>query len=40
MHPPQADILKVTDEEAEWLWGIPRADALEHPERVLAKASM
>ncbi|EFN55549.1 hypothetical protein CHLNCDRAFT_134013 [Chlorella variabilis] len=29
----QADILK----EAEWLYGIPAADALEHPERVLEK---
>jgi fructokinase len=32
----QADILKVTDEEAEWLWGVPAADALAHPERVLS----
>ncbi|PSC74999.1 Haloalkane dehalogenase [Micractinium conductrix] len=31
----QAHILKVTDEEAEWLFGIPAADALAHPERVL-----
>lgn len=35
----QADILKVTDEEAEWLYGIPAADALEHPERVLEQGS-
>lgn len=34
----QADILKVTDEEAEWLYGIPRQVALEHPERVLQAA--
>lgn len=32
---PRADILKVTDEEAEWLFGIPAADALSHPEQVL-----
>lgn len=31
-----ADIVKVTDEEAEWLFGIPAARALDHPERVLA----
>ena len=31
-----ADILKVTDEEAEWLFGFSAADALEHPEKVLA----
>lgn len=33
-----ADILKVTDEEAEWLFGIPAAEALEHPHKVLAAA--
>ncbi|KFM26794.1 Fructokinase-1 [Auxenochlorella protothecoides] len=32
-----ADLLKVTEEEAEWLWGIPGTRALEHPEEVLAK---
>lgn len=31
------DLLKVTEEEAEWLWGIPGTRALEHPEEVLAK---
>lgn len=31
-----ADILKVTDEEAEWLLGIPAATALQTPEAVLA----
>lgn len=35
----QADVLKITDEEAEWLYGIPAADALEHPERVLEQCS-
>ena len=34
-----ADIVKVTDEEAEFLWGIPAKRALEHPEEVLAKAT-
>lgn len=33
-----ANILKVTDEEAEWLFGVTAATALEHPERVLAVA--
>jgi len=33
---PKADILKVTDEEAEWLFGIDAADALAHPEQVLS----
>jgi fructokinase len=32
---PFADILKVTDEEAEWLFDIPATDALHHPEKVL-----
>jgi fructokinase len=32
---PFADILKVTDEEAEWLFDIPATDALQHPEKVL-----
>ena len=31
---PSADILKVTDEEAEWLFEIPAAEALQHPEKV------
>jgi fructokinase len=31
-----ADILKVTDEEADWLFGIPASDALAHPEKILA----
>ncbi|KAL4432540.1 hypothetical protein ABPG77_000477 [Micractinium sp. CCAP 211/92] len=35
----QAHILKVTDEEVEWLYGIPAAEALAHPERVLEKGS-
>lgn len=35
----QADILKVTDEEACWLWGMSAEDALEHPEHVLSKAA-
>lgn len=30
-----ADVLKVTEEEAEFLFGIPGDDALEHPEQVL-----
>jgi fructokinase len=30
-----ADILKVTDEEAEWLFDIPATEALQHPEKVL-----
>lgn len=34
----RADIVKVTDEEAEWLWGIPAADALQHPEKVCLRA--
>lgn len=33
----QAHILKVTDEEAEWLFGIPPSEALAHPERVLER---
>ncbi|KAI7846208.1 hypothetical protein COHA_000278 [Chlorella ohadii] len=33
----QAHILKVTDEEAEWLFGIPPDQALAHPERVLER---
>lgn len=32
---PLADILKVTDEEAEWLFNIPAEQALQHPEKVL-----
>lgn len=32
-----ADIVKVTDEEAEWLWGMSPSDALSHPEKVLGK---
>ena len=34
----RADIVKVTDEEAEWLWGISAADALQHPEKVCLRA--
>ena len=30
----QADIVKVTEEEAEWLWGVPGDEALEDPEKV------
>lgn len=33
---PAADILKVTDEEAEWLFDVPAAQALAHPDQVLA----
>lgn len=33
-----ADVLKVTDEEAEWLYGIPAEEALKHPEKVLSSA--
>ena len=29
----KGDILKMSDEEAEWLYGIPRAEALKHPEK-------
>lgn len=29
-----ADIVKLTDEEAEWLYGIPPQEALDHPEKV------
>ena len=29
----QADLVKLTDEEAEWLYGIPGADALRQPEQ-------
>lgn len=35
----QADILKVTDEEAEWLWGLSATDALAHPDQVLSFAT-
>jgi fructokinase len=35
--PMQADVLKVTDEEAEWLFGIPAAAALAQPGGVLAR---
>jgi len=31
----QADIVKVTEEEAEWLWGVPGDEALEDAEKVL-----
>lgn len=30
----KGDILKMSDEEAEWLYGIPRDTALHHPEKV------
>ena len=30
----QADIVKVTEEEAEWLWGVPGDDALDEPQLV------
>lgn len=36
---PLADILKVTDEEAEWLFDIPAEQALQHPEKVLNAVS-
>ena len=29
-----ADIVKLTDEEAEWMWGIPASTALHGPEKV------
>lgn len=29
----RADIVKLTDDEAEWMWGIPAADALHSPEK-------
>jgi fructokinase len=32
----QADLVKITDEEAEWAFGIPRAEALQHPRLVCA----
>jgi len=35
----QGDILKMSDEEAEWLYHVPCATALQHPEKVLEKAS-
>jgi hypothetical protein len=34
VHVQDADVLKVTDEEAEWLFGIPADEALEDPTRV------
>ena len=34
----RADIVKLTDEEAEWMWGISAADALQHPEMVCSSA--
>lgn len=34
----QAHLLKVTDEEAEWLLDVPRDEALTNPEKVLARA--
>ena len=33
-HVEQADIVKVTEEEAEWLWGVPGDEALEDAEKV------
>ena len=30
----KADVLKVELEEAEWLYGVPAAEALEDPQRV------
>lgn len=30
----KANFIKMTDEEAEWLLGIPHADALSHPNQV------
>lgn len=32
-----ADVVKLSDEEAEWLFGVPAADALRDPEEVLRK---
>ncbi|CAL8467862.1 g7400 [Coccomyxa elongata] len=31
----KADIVKLSDEEAEWLFGLAAADALQHPDKVL-----
>mmetsp|Transcript_22165 Transcript_22165/g.61517 ORF Transcript_22165/g.61517 Transcript_22165/m.61517 type:complete len:401 (-) Transcript_22165:157-1359(-) len=31
----KADLVKITDEEAEWLYGIPAGDALDNPDKVL-----
>jgi fructokinase len=30
----KADIVKLSDEEAEWLFGLPASDALQHPDKV------
>ena len=32
----KADIVKMSDEEAEWLFGIPAKDALQHPLKACA----
>ena len=32
----KADIVKMSDEEAEWLFGIPARDALQHPLKACA----
>ena len=32
----KADIVKMSDEEAEWLFGIPAQDALQHPLKACA----
>lgn len=34
-----ADVVKITDEEAEWAFGIPAVDALDDPLRVCSAAS-
>ncbi len=35
----KADIVKLSDEEAEWLFGLPAAEALAHPEKVTAASA-
>ena len=34
-----ADIVKLTDEEAEFLFGLTPSDALRHPEKVIGSTS-
>jgi len=36
----QADIVKVTEEEAEWLWGVPGDEVLEDAEKVGTRTAM
>ena len=33
-----ADIVKLSDEEAEWLFGLAAADALQHPDKAMPLA--